>query len=743
MKRTLALTLLVSVCGAALATEAAPASPSPAAQHRPARASLRVSEMLPTRLEPHTAGRSAEMVLQDEDVDIEVIGPVARMVVTQTWRYDGSWFSPGDEAVCEVRTGPVSAIFDYWITEGDAVHKGIVRDRRSANAEYSKNLEQRRDPGLVEWVDEGVYRLRLYPVPKHGGLKKQSFTLLTVLPLNGDGTLKLDWTLPVHRVERLSWRIRIAGGATAVAAGAPDAVKLTPSADGTALEGELRKLPEAVKRLELVVQRPPRASRAWRTASGNSFVQVSEAVSGPEDDRPRFLACIAEAGAERALAAVTGLPLADTPAPDPEPLPDAWLPPLAAAARALRLELDESKPHDAQTELAKAAIVGPNVVLFANPFTTAEAIQAGWELAKKEAAMKQALAATPNGVPPPAQAPAVPRPTPQAPGLFSKLDFSLPAGLMAPNFKAARERANTRACFANQKTVIGAIEMYNLDRNVKAQAAVLVPMCYHAMAPALTKPAEPAVRALRSPPAGVEWAYWRDRKRMEVYRQLSGLEAAPAAAAPLVETVRYNLPAGYGQAFVESPGMAARIPDWLWQDLKNGGYLQSIPEDPGFGPATEHNYCLTSWGNGITCLSHGEIQPKLGYQAPARDQLLSEGVCNAELVNAALDYRPHPSSSYDSNRSNRTPFLGWLVAGLAVVLAFWLLAVPFVWSAPLKELRASIREGLWSALKAALWTVPAALLGPMLLLPLGYAAIRLGTCLAGMTVLLLRVLFDD
>ena len=39
------------------------------------------------------------------------------------------------------------------------------------------------------------------------------------------------------------------------------------------------------------------------------------------------------------------------------------------------------------------------------------------------------------------------------------------AAIAVPNFKAARERANWRACFANQKTIIGATEMYNLDKN--------------------------------------------------------------------------------------------------------------------------------------------------------------------------------------------------------------------------------------------------------------------------------------
>lgn len=41
------------------------------------------------------------------------------------------------------------------------------------------------------------------------------------------------------------------------------------------------------------------------------------------------------------------------------------------------------------------------------------------------------------------------------------------AAIAVPNFKAARQRANDRACFANQKTLVGATEMYNLDKNTK------------------------------------------------------------------------------------------------------------------------------------------------------------------------------------------------------------------------------------------------------------------------------------
>jgi prepilin-type N-terminal cleavage/methylation domain-containing protein len=39
------------------------------------------------------------------------------------------------------------------------------------------------------------------------------------------------------------------------------------------------------------------------------------------------------------------------------------------------------------------------------------------------------------------------------------------AAIAVPNFQAARKRANIRACYANQKTIAGAVEMYNLDFN--------------------------------------------------------------------------------------------------------------------------------------------------------------------------------------------------------------------------------------------------------------------------------------
>lgn len=54
----------------------------------------------------------------------------------------------------------------------------------------------------------------------------------------------------------------------------------------------------------------------------------------------------------------------------------------------------------------------------------------------------------------------------RSPGAFMSVPMiGVVAAIAVPNFRAARQRANRRACFANQKTLAGATEMYNLDNN--------------------------------------------------------------------------------------------------------------------------------------------------------------------------------------------------------------------------------------------------------------------------------------
>ncbi len=44
------------------------------------------------------------------------------------------------------------------------------------------------------------------------------------------------------------------------------------------------------------------------------------------------------------------------------------------------------------------------------------------------------------------------------------------AAIAIPNFRKARQQARQKACFANQRVVMGAIEMYNMDHNEMLEA---------------------------------------------------------------------------------------------------------------------------------------------------------------------------------------------------------------------------------------------------------------------------------
>lgn len=46
------------------------------------------------------------------------------------------------------------------------------------------------------------------------------------------------------------------------------------------------------------------------------------------------------------------------------------------------------------------------------------------------------------------------------------------AAIAIPNFKKAREQAREKACYANMRVVLGAIEMYNMDNSLMKTSLV-------------------------------------------------------------------------------------------------------------------------------------------------------------------------------------------------------------------------------------------------------------------------------
>lgn len=526
------------------------------------------------------------MTLADEELDVRVAGPVAELTVRQTWQNGNPWVA--DEAMTEVRTGHLSALTDYWITEDGARHEGVVRDRTSAVGEYRANLARQRDPGLVEWIDEGRYRFRLYPVPANGGTKEQGFRLITALPVRPDGRLRFEWHFPACAVRRT--RIRLSG------ARFPDGTQVF----------EARDLPRGAKpisfELEAGIPAGPGAL-SWRADTGERALTVTRTTdAGPRPDFRAWIGPVTDAHHDIVFRTI----------------PIGWLALLERSARALRLELDEGRLRDALGELRAAKIVGPEVVLFANPFATRAMIDKGWSDAFARVAEQTAESWLP-------------------------LDFYVP--VVGPAIKAHELRRELKACFAIQRTVIGALEMYNLDKNWKFEGEPLgsrVPVAAPRSGPL------PWLAAAPSSPAGIEASRWREPDRIAKYRAYRDLTEDPSARPVLT----YHPPI--------RPDEVRRLGPAMWRTLHEGGYLERLPSDPGQGPGTHHNFVMYDHANGIFCLRHGGI---LGGDVSARRQLELAGVTDPATLSLAS-----PLAPCDPGPRRTTPGSGWFVALAALGL---------------------------------------------------------------------------
>lgn len=147
-------------------------------------------------------------------------------------------------------------------------------------------------------------------------------------------------------------------------------------------------------------------------------------------------------------------------------------------------------------------------------------------------------------------------------------------------------RANVRACFANQKILAGALEMWNLDKNCRVEEHL-------------------------------------DRGE------------DPLAALPHVPNPTGACSAKHGMATAGAPRVWF-LPPALLEQLKREGYLQSVPRDPGQGDAP--NYALASFGNGVVCLFHGDIEGN-GLK-PARKRLYELGVTDPDVLTRASTENP-------------------------------------------------------------------------------------------------------
>ena len=104
---------------------------------------------------------TTQLPLQDESLEIVVDGQHATTTMEHIYRNETRGRLEG---VFELRTPPGTEVegFSYWNGEQRIV--GEVFEKEAARRVYEGVRAQRRDPGLLERIDEGLFRFRVFPI---------------------------------------------------------------------------------------------------------------------------------------------------------------------------------------------------------------------------------------------------------------------------------------------------------------------------------------------------------------------------------------------------------------------------------------------------------------------------------------------------------------------------------------------------------------------------------------------------
>ncbi len=635
-----------------LAPREHPVQELPAALARP-RAELLgypLSGVAPWSLAP--APEMGELWAESITVGGRIEGPVAGLSIHRVYAHRSRRSGPGVEVTDSLHLPPTAALHSFWITENGKRIEGAVRPRGEARADYQATVRRSRDPGLLEWTQEGRVSFSLFPVLPDGTPKDAAWSQDMLLSANPERRVELPLSLGRLPIRRLEIRLEVHEPGGVSAWHLPGGLTVADLGTGHyRLEGVLenRQGREDVV-LAWTLAGPARG--IWKLSGGGFAARLVESLV-PDEGVPLVVLGKGEPG----LLALTPRGVDGQPAGMLEVALDAVSATLEVApelrdrlmiANAMtRLHHAGVRPGEVATLALRERMVGPHASLYAKP---------GLERDATAADLSQDPGAAPEGALPSGNLPSPADPAPSgwlASGpdaglsLPSVSDFGLP---FVPNFKAARERANFRACFANQKTIAGALEMYNLDRE-------------------LTLP-----RTLEGP--------WR---RGRNWRLGSFAAGDPGGTELPVELAHWRTWVPMVAPPEPTPG--AEVPEILFlpeiaDTLKDQGYLQSIPTDPGAprGPggdprATAWNYLfLSTSGEGVFCLYHGAIRG----EGSARQQLHAMGLRDPDLLARAAPVRhagPRPWKTHEAWAALFAALMAvWSV--LAVLRGLWASVLP-------------------------------------------------------------------
>ncbi|MDH5760538.1 MAG: VIT domain-containing protein, partial [Gemmatimonadota bacterium] len=97
----------------------------------------------------------------ETDVRVTIRGPVAEVVVDEWFQNQGSTVAEGDYLY------PLSvgvALSGASLYQGETELRGEVMDAAQARGIYEAIVRRRRDPALIEYAGEGLFRARVFPI---------------------------------------------------------------------------------------------------------------------------------------------------------------------------------------------------------------------------------------------------------------------------------------------------------------------------------------------------------------------------------------------------------------------------------------------------------------------------------------------------------------------------------------------------------------------------------------------------
>jgi Ca-activated chloride channel family protein len=141
-------------------------------------------------------GGSGQVRLTEHRVSATVEDRVAQVTVEQVFQ------SSAHERLEGVYVFPLpdgATVSDFAMTMGGRLVQGEVLARRKAKRIYEGIVQRKRDPGLLEKVDRGIFRARVFPIePGKELLIRLAYT--QVLP-ESDGTTELRYPLARDRMQ--------------------------------------------------------------------------------------------------------------------------------------------------------------------------------------------------------------------------------------------------------------------------------------------------------------------------------------------------------------------------------------------------------------------------------------------------------------------------------------------------------------------------------------------------------------